>query len=109
MVDSVVGVDHRGQSCYNSTMRTRTLGFAVVLALWVSGSAWAEGAVKGPLASAVGKIALGATREEVVQALGEPVAKLGPIGQPAIERWSYADGVQVVFVDGRATDVFIAR
>lgn len=87
----------------------RSLILAVLMVLSVAGTGWSQTVEKKVLPSAVGKIALGASREEVVKALGEPVSKTPPVGQPSIERWSYADGVQVVFVDGRATDVFIAR
>ena len=90
-------------------MRSRTALLIAALALTFSSVATAQSIEKKTLPSAVGKISLGASYEEVTKALGQPVSKVGPVGTPTIERWSYADGVQVVFVDGRATDVFIAR
>ena len=90
-------------------MRSRTALLLGAFVLTFSSVAAAQSVEKKTLPSVVGKIALGASYEEVIKALGQPVSKVGPVGTPTIERWSYADGVQVVFVDGRATDVFIAR
>lgn len=54
-----------------------------------------------------GKVEPGVLRADALATLGEPATRVGPVGDPAVERWSYPDGTQVVLLGNRVVDSFI--
>lgn len=76
-----------------SLFRTLTLG-GLLSAAFVASAAYAD-TVEVPVGSqgvvAEASYLRGKKQEEVTAELGEPLGIQGPVGEPAITRWEYAD------------------
>lgn len=87
--------------CYNSSMKKLVL--MIALFLFVAGAAWAADWMK--LATSA-QVTPGIGETELVASMGNPEVKTAPVGYPAVSRWTYPDGTQVVLLEGRVVDAF---
>ena len=55
-----------------------------------------------------GEFKTGTLAEEVLKIKGEPTRKVGPVGDPAVEKWYYGNEV-VVIMDGYVIDSFYIK
>ncbi len=55
-----------------------------------------------------GEFKTGTLAEQVLKEKGQPTKKVGPIGNPAVEKWYYGNEV-VVIMDGYVIDSFYIK
>ena len=79
-----------------SSSRTRNLSFASLISASLLGSAIAQADTVEVPVGEQGYVAeathlRGKKQDQVTQEFGEPITIQGPVGEPAITRWEYAD------------------
>ena len=80
---------------------------AALIILAIPAASWVIAATINAMTLRDGSVPRGISVGEVRVSKGEPAQEIGPIGDPPISKWIYADGEVVVFEYDRVVDSFV--
>lgn len=80
---------------------------AALIILAIPVASWVIAATISAMTLRDGSVPRGITQGEVMTTKGQPTQEIGPIGDPPISKWIYADGEVVVFEYDRVVDSFV--
>lgn len=90
-------------------MSRRKLLLVALFVLVVPATGWVVADALGILRTPDGSVERGITMEQVKARKGEPTEIIGPVGDPPIVKWVFADAEIVVFEYDRVIDSFYKR